>query len=123
MQSFLPPALIAATLSCLTPLAAQAAAHCEVIVYGGGAPWRFILKDGDGLNCAKLLHNEGGADPLCLQETTAEAPDTRRYQQQDSKDFWDLRADGLITGYVQVLSDENAGIDMIPFGGTCQEVV
>ncbi|WP_143093032.1 hypothetical protein [Celeribacter neptunius] len=112
-----------ASLPLTAPLAAQAQVYCEVIVYGGGAPWRFAFEEGDGLTCAKLIRNEGEQSPTCLTETTAEAPETHRYQNEDSKSFWDLRADGLMTGYVEVPTTETTGIKMVPFGGTCQEVV
>jgi|GEM_PF-3878133 hypothetical protein len=115
---------LAALLIAALPLPALAMETCSVIVQGGGAPWRFSLEEGDGVSCTRYLREEGAHDATCLFETTAEAPNTHRYQHSDSKGFWDLRDDGLMTGYVDVITeDPTPGGDMLPFGGICQEVV
>lgn len=124
MRIFSRKTALAALLLAALPTALMASAQCSVIVQGGGAPWRFSLEEGDGVSCARYLREEGARDASCLFETTAEAPNTHRYQHSDSKAFWDLREDGLMTGYVDVITqDPTPGVDMLPFGGICQEVV
>ncbi|WP_226553518.1 hypothetical protein [Celeribacter naphthalenivorans] len=114
----------AALVIAALPATAMAAEQCTVIVQGGGAPWRFSFEEGNGVSCAKYLREEGAQEATCLVETTAEAPATHRYQHIDSKGFWDLREDGLMTGYVDVvIQDPTPGVEMLPFGGICQEVV
>lgn len=124
MRIFSRKTALAALLLAALPTALMASAQCSVIVQGGGAPWRFSLEEGDGVSCARYLREEGARNATCLFETTAEAPKTHRYQHSDSKAFWDLREDGLMTGYVDVITqDPTPGVDMLPFGGICQEVV
>ncbi|WP_460273802.1 hypothetical protein [Celeribacter sp. ULVN23_4] len=124
MRLSFPKKTLAALLIAVLPAPVLAVETCSVIVQGGGAPWRFDLEQGDGVSCARYLREEGAHDSTCLFETTAETTNTHRYQHSDSKAYWDLRDDGVMTGYIDVMTqDPTPGIEMLPFGGVCQEVI